>query len=92
MSFSQPHRYKLYLPSYWNDGHDDYRCDVMMSSMPSREDVISALRQCNELDGYSAEYVNSLRVERPDGWHYKKLLIYGASKDTKPVWKFVPAP
>jgi len=91
MSFSQPHRYKLMIPTYWADGQDDYRTDVMMSSMPSRDEVIDALRKADELSGYSADYINSLRVERPDGWYYKKILIYNSSSP-KPEWKFEPAP
>lgn len=91
MSFSQPHRYKLMIPAYWVDGQDDYRTDVMMSSMPSRDEVIEALRKANELDGYSAEYIDNLRVERPNGWYYKKILIYSSSSN-KPLWKFEPAP
>lgn len=91
MSFSQPHRYKLMIPSYWSDGHDDHRCDFMMSSIPSREDIIAALRKADELEGYSAEYIDGLIIERPDGWYYKTILIYSYTSD-KPLWKMVPAP
>jgi hypothetical protein len=79
------------IPTYWADGQDDYRTDVMMSSMPSRDEVIDALRKADELSGYSADYIDNLRVERPDGWYYKKILIYNSSSP-KPEWKFEPAP
>lgn len=91
MSFSQPHRYKLTVPAYWADGQDDYICDLMMSSMPSREDIIDALRKSDELSGYTADYIDNLRIERPDGWYYKTILIFNNSHH-KPLWKIVPVP
>lgn len=91
MNFSQPHRYRLCTPGYWDDESDNHVCDVMMSSMPSRDDIIRALRQANEINDLAKEYIDSLTIERPDGWYYKKILIYSYTSD-KPVWKFVPAP
>lgn len=91
MSFSQPHRYKLVNPTYWANGQDEHIADVMMSSMPSKDEVIEALRKTDELSGLSADYVDNLRIERPDGWYYKKILIYSDST-AKPNWKFEPAP
>lgn len=92
MSFSQPHRYKLCIPSYWKDEKDEQVCMIMMSSMPSRDDVLDALRGADQLEGYSSDYIDSLRIERPDGWHYKKILIYGPTTSELPLWKFEPAP
>lgn len=91
MSFSQPHRYKLYVTGYWTSGTDDYYSSITMSSMPSKEEVISALRDCNQLDGYTEEFIDGLIIERPDGWYYKKILIYSYTSND-PLWKIVPAP
>lgn len=95
MSFSQPHRYKLYIPSYWADNENarEYRCDVMMSSMPSREDILNELRKVGELEGYSQDYIDGLHIDRPDGWYYKKILIYSVKTDKRvALWQFVPSP
>lgn len=91
MSFSLPHRYKLYIVSYWSADQDNYHSDVMMSSMPSREEILQALRNCDQLEGYADEYIDGLKIHRPDGWYYKKILIYSYSSDN-PFWKFIPAP
>lgn len=93
MTFSQPHKYKLYIPSYWSDSENaaEFRCDVMMSSMPSREDILNALRSAGELEGYSVDYIEGLKIVRPDGWYYKKILIYTLTSN-KPIWQFIPSP
>lgn len=91
MSFSQPHRYKLYVTGYWTSGMDDYYSVVTMSSIPSKEDVIAALRNCNQLDGYTLDFIEGLIVERPDGWYYKKILVHSYTS-SEPLWKFIPSP
>jgi len=91
MNFSFPHRYKLYIVSYWNTGQDEYHSDVTLSSMPSKEDILKVLRNCDQLEGYSEEYINNLKIDRPDGWYYKKILIYTHSSND-PFWKLVPSP
>lgn len=91
MSISQPHRYKLYISSYWNKDYEEYKCELMMSAMPSRDDVIAVLRNLKELENYSSEYIGDLVVERPSGWYYKTILVYN-KKNSQNLWKMVPAP
>jgi hypothetical protein len=91
MSFSQPRRYEIKVPVVWGDAHDEYLCDIMMSAIPSKEDIIDVLRKNGELRGYKEESIEKMRIERPDGWFYKTILVFGDTSSVA-LWKIVPKP
>lgn len=90
MNYSQPHRYKIFFLDYWNsDAMADLNY-VYMSAIPSKEDILLVLRNQGQLDGLSLEYVDSLQIKRPEGWHYKVIEIYDGNQTC--VWKIKPTP
>lgn len=86
MKFSDPHRYKLYSPCYYWDGDDVYSCDIMMSSMPSKEEIIQVLAKLNKIDPSSC--VSKISIERPSGWYYKTIIVL---EEKRIIWKIIPA-
>lgn len=94
MSISWPRRYKLFTPSVWNENEDDYVCDIEMSSMPSKQDILDALKKANQIDNrfyYDTNYTDKIKIDRPDGWHYKKILVFEILSNTEElIWKIFP--
>lgn len=93
MSFSQPHKYKLYyLSNTWNE---DYYQEIgysYMSAMPSKDQIMEALQEANQLGGLSNEYMDGLIIDRPYGWNYKIIRVCEYNDKKNCVWKFEPYP
>jgi hypothetical protein len=98
MSFAQSHRYKLYcVYTAWgfddtNEYRDEEIDDVYMSAFPSRDDLIDALRKADQLLAHDLDFIDSLSFERPDGWYYRQIKVYGYGDKSRCLWKFKPAP
>lgn len=93
MSFSKPHRYKLYCTAgAWSDEYAQEIGYVYMSSMPSKDQIFETLKDNDQFDGLAKEYIDGLLIDRPDGWHYKVIKIYAYGDKNRSIWKFEPAP
>jgi beta-xylosidase len=93
MSFSQPHRYKLYCTAgAWSEEYAQEIGYIHMSSMPSKDQIFNALKGANQFDGLNQHYIDGLLIDRPNGWYYKQIKIYAYGDKNRCIWKFEPAP
>ena len=91
MSYSQPRRYLLYyVAGYWEQKQEIG--NVYMSSMPSRDEVLEALKNSNQFDGFTSEYINNLLIDRPLGWYYKLIRVCANKDANECIWQFEPIP
>lgn len=90
MSFLDLRPYKVYVPSYWDPKTEDHVCDIEMTSIPSKEDILEALFKAGQYNYPDKEYESNLKVERPSGWCYKPLLVMKTKPCLELVWKIVP--
>lgn len=93
MSFLKLKKYKLWSISNGWDTNSDFHQDcgeIYLSAIPSRDDILQALTDTGEFVGLSQDYIDNLKIERPDGWNYKVIKIYAYGNLAKQVWKFEP--
>lgn len=90
MSYSELRSYKVYAPCYWDKDSEEYICDIQLSSIPSKQDILNALNKAGHYSYPNEEYEKKLKIERPDGWCYKTILVLKTDQFSEIVWKIVP--